>query len=310
MTPGKIMYCAIPTRLRHLSEQIKKMVREYGFTPVVPFDLGPYEDFEGNPRIGRERTLELMLHLMYACDIVGIFGISEGVLGELKGALDIGTEVRVFHGLDPLWEEKYEEYKGRYSDLLARLRGENHLIALVGPRAIGKTFWSDRLLDQFHPGLVRVRNTTTRPPRDNNDHNSYRFVSTKEFREGIVAREFLEWDEYASQLYGSSFEEIRKVLDHTSGIFAITPNGAIALNNHRLEFNLKIILMIPDSEKVLRENFERRKITDPVEQDRLLIDARNFALPSNVEHEKVVITGDIARDHKALINIVSPLMPT
>lgn len=301
----------MPTRLQRLKGLAKKIARRCGYAPTVPFDVGAFKDFEGG-RIGRERTLKFMIGYMRLCQTVGIFGISDGVMGELKDALDEGKEIRVFYGLDPEWEKMYEQLKGKYSDLFARLRGKNHLIALVGPRCVGKTFWSDRLLEKLKGKLLRVKNTTTRAPRDKKDYDSYRFISKKEFRKGIREYRFLEWDKYPKKpnghYYGSSLKEIRRVLDKQSGIFAITPKGAAALNGHRLEINLTIILLVPKSVKTLRKNFLRRNITGEKEQADLIEDAKTFILPENVRHHRVEITGDTPKDENKIMRIVESLI--
>lgn len=308
----RIMYCAFPTRLRHLREQVKQIARAWGYAPVIPFDIGDFEDFEGNPRIGRPPTIEFMLHVLggrkSGCGTLGIFGISDGSMGELKCALDAEKPVRVFPGLDPEWGKMYEQLKCKYNDLLARLRGNNQLVALVGARAIGKTFWSEFLLKHFGERLKRVKNTTTRTSRNKEDRKSYQFVREEEFKKGIQEYQFLEWDKYQSNYYGSSLKEIRKVLNKTHGIFAITPRGATALNSHRLEINLTTILLVPELEKVLLQNFDRRGITDPKKHAELLGDAKNFTLPPEVRHQKVVVTGDTEKDAKNILKIVEPLI--
>ncbi|MDP1719207.1 MAG: hypothetical protein Q8L24_02160 [bacterium] len=303
----KIMYCAMPTRLQHLAEKIEKIAWESGYAPSIPFNVGPFKYFEGGI-IGRPETLRFMIDYMDICGTVGVFGISEGVMGELKAALDKGKKIRVFPGLDPEWDKKYEELEPRYGDLFSRLRGKNQLIALVGARAIGKTFWSDFLLKSFGKSLGRVKNTTTRTPRSPEDHESYRFISEAEFNTEIRSCQFLEWDKYQGNHYGSSLNEIRRVLNKTHGIFAITPNGAAALNSHRLEVNLTTILLAPESEKVLLQNFGHRGITDPEKRAELLEDAKNFTLPTEVRHRKVVITGDTEKDAKNILEIVEPLI--
>ncbi|MBI5139937.1 MAG: hypothetical protein HZA94_00605 [Candidatus Vogelbacteria bacterium] len=61
----------------------------------------------------------------------------------------------------------------------------------MGPRAVGKTFWIDYLLETYGSRLGRVKNTTTRAPRDERDHMSYNFISKKEFRNGLRGHRFL-----------------------------------------------------------------------------------------------------------------------
>ncbi|MEK7653725.1 MAG: hypothetical protein AAB345_00380 [Patescibacteria group bacterium] len=305
----KIMYCAMPSRLKHLRGQVQKIAWECGFAPTIPFDVGPLKYFEYGI-IGRPETLKFMIDYMKICGTVGIFGISPGVMGEMKTALDEGKKIRVFPELDPEWDAMYEKLAKdpANGDLFARLRGKNELIALVGARAIGKTFWSDNLLKHFSGKLGRVKNTTTRAPRNQEDYKSYRFLKKEEFKKGVKEHQFLEWDRYQGSLYGSSLKEIRRVLKRSPGIFAITPKGAIELNRHRLEINLTTLLLVPESKKVLLQNFDRRGITDPKKRAELLADARNFTLPPEVKHQKIVITGDTKKDEKNILKIVEPLV--
>lgn len=301
------MYCAMPTRLRDLREEVKTIARKWGYAPSIPFDIGEYEDFEGGS-IGRKRTIEFMIHVMRFCDTVGIFGISDGVMGEMKSGLDEGKEIRVCYGLDPEWEKYYEQLKDKYGDLLRRLRGPNTLIALVGASAIGKTFWSDELIKRFAGGLKRVKSTTTRQLREAKDRDSYNFVGVEEFQKGIEQNLFLEHDKYLDNYYGSSWTDVKSTLKESCGIFAITPEGAKAFYNCRMEMNLKFILMVPESEEVLRNNYARRGINDPIKEEQLLSKVSHFDLPPEIPHELVVISGDTEKDREKLLKVIEPLI--
>jgi len=303
------MYCAMATRLRHLREKVKEIARRWGYAPVIPFEIGALEDFEKGI-VGREGALDYMLYInRYPKSDTGVFMISDGAMGEFRDALDSKKEIRVDLSLDPEWEKYYDELKPKYGDLFARLRGSHHLIVLVGPRAVGKTFWSERLLRTFPFNLKRVKNTTTRAPRDEKDHESYNFVSREEFEQGIREDRFLEYDQYQGNYYGSSFEEIKRVLKKNSGIFAITPAGAKALYERRFEINLKIVQLAPHTQEVLKRNFQMRPDIkdDPVKQNELLEDAKNFTLPEEMDHEFALLTGDADLDGEKIISIMNPL---
>lgn len=114
------------------------MAREKGFIPVIPFDLGSYEDFEGNPRFGRGRALEFCLKLQADCDVAGVFGVSEGVMTELRDAIGKRKEVYLFPGLDPDWDKYYAELSPRYGDLFAELRGKTTFSSSLAPAPSGK----------------------------------------------------------------------------------------------------------------------------------------------------------------------------
>lgn len=302
---GLAMYCAIPTRLRHLGSEFAKLAFAEGFAPTLPHDLGPFEYFEGNPRFGRGKTLELMNRVMACYPAMGIFGISAGVLGELDLALAlrrIGDQklIRVYPGLDPLWDEEYRKLAPKYRFPLERLRGEHVMIVFVGGRGVGKTFHANRAQKEL--GCKKIRTTTTRPARDDADHESYYFIGRDEFLARKENGDFLEWDEYNGHFYGSTLQEIRKVLETHHGILALTPRGASALSRHRYEINIACYLLKAESHLLL-ENLRRRKITDPKEIESAIRDNESFNLPPEVEHTRFVLSGDDKNDLQLMESI-------
>ena len=268
-----------------------------------PFLCGDFSDFEGG-LVGREGTLQWTLHLQRGCYWSGYFGISDGVMRELEDRLkwDREKRMRVFYDdagtpFDDKWAEEYERLKKVYGDLLAELRGPNRLIALVGPRAVGKTYWIERLFARNHVRFGRVKTTTTRQPRNGQDQQYYNFVTKEQFQEKVDAREFLEYVEYEEQCYGSSLPEIRKVLNRKNGIFAITTEGAEALYRSRFEFNVEfIVLKAPP--RVLKKNLEKRGILDPKEQERLIQKAEQFVFPSHIPHQLIECSRTIADEER------------
>ncbi|MBI2048733.1 MAG: hypothetical protein HYT30_02290 [Parcubacteria group bacterium] len=291
---GKIMYCAIPTRIRDRADKARAMARQAGYSPVIPFDVGPYEDFEGG-QIGRERTLDFMIKIQRNCDVLGFFGVSDGTMGELKDALDRTQHVRVFRGLDDHWDSEYYKYKMKWGDLLARLTSGHPIIVLVGTSAVGKSYWIDRLLARFQGKLHRVKNTTTRQKRDEWDEQSYRFISKEDFKRGIEEGAFFEWDSYLGEYYGSSITELQEVLQHSAGVFALTPPGARALYERRGAMGVALIHMVPATDEVLIRNFERRGI-DQDKHAQLIAAAKSFTLPPTMIHATIPITGDTPKD--------------
>jgi len=307
----RLMYLAHPTRKIALGRRLKDFAKGRGYSPVDPFDLG--EDLEFG-LVGRKATLDLDLCVQHGCGVTGVFGISEGVMGEVRDRLgwDPGKNIRVFRRdeageFDEKWDEEYKRLKKKYGDVLAELRGSNTLIVLVGPSAVGKTYWSEALKSHFGDSLERVKNTTTRPPRDEKDHDYYYRVSREAFKMGIENRAFLEHVNYLGEYYGSSLDEAKKVLRSSNGIFALTPEGAKALHECSLEINLKIILLKPESESVLVKNLKRRGEVAPDAVAKKIQKAKDFVLPKEVEHEKVLITGT-KYDRDKIFGAVTPYL--
>jgi guanylate kinase len=302
----KIMYCATPSRLRHKSGEVKEFARKMGYVPVIPFDVGPFEEFEGG-KIGRARTIALMLQLERGCDATGVFGLSDGTMLEFEDAIIRRQEVRLIPELDPEWDMRKDGYNKQYGPLFGIIRERNWLVVLVGPTAIGKTFWSDWLLENYFGRLRRVRNTTTRTPRNDADRDSYRFISEEEFKREIDSGNFLEHDRYLNDYYGSSRKEIANVLQFSSGIFALTPKGAAAVYKLSDECNVGVVLLLPESEDVLLHNFDRRSITDVGKRRMLIEKAKEFKLGSAVTNYATVhLSGDFKTDKSRILAAIAP----
>ncbi|MDE1969966.1 MAG: hypothetical protein KGI50_00060 [Patescibacteria group bacterium] len=298
---GLIMYCMIPTRLRGERERARTLSRADGYAPTIPFDIGEFEDFEGGT-IGRERTLQFMLHVLSFCDVVGLFGISEGTMIELNRAIALGKTVLLYPDFDPQWNAAYENLKHTYGDPLSHVRGTHHLIVFVGPRAVGKTFYMDRFIEKFPDLLRRIKTTTTRSPRNEKDHEYYSFVSQSEFNTKLAQGQFVEHDTYHGVSYGSTLLHIREVLSTHHGIYALTPGGVHAIWKRHHDINLTIITLLPASPEVLATHIKRRGIEDPHER------IEDFLLPSSVPHYTILITGEDRKDESNLLEIIRPIL--
>jgi len=84
-----------------------------------------------------------------------------------------------------------------------KLVSQGKLIVLTGPSGVGKGTLM-RLLLSRHPELNYSISATTRPPRRGEvDGKDYYFISRSEFQRLIEKGEFLEWAEFAGNLYGT-----------------------------------------------------------------------------------------------------------
>jgi guanylate kinase len=87
------------------------------------------------------------------------------------------------------------------------------VVVLSAPSGGGKTTISRALL-QRHPKRFgySVSATTRRPRAGERDGEAYHFLSREEFQRRRGAGEFLEWAEYAGELYGTLRAEVDRVL--------------------------------------------------------------------------------------------------
>lgn len=108
---GQLAYCASPARITENKESIIEYVSSIGFAPFHPFISFPYEKFEGNGKIGREKSMEYCKRMVKSCDIFFLFGISEGtLLEELPVAVESGIPIILNKEFDQKWDKKTKEF--------------------------------------------------------------------------------------------------------------------------------------------------------------------------------------------------------
>lgn len=108
------------------------------------------------------------------------------------------------------------------------IAGSPGLICLVGPSASGKSFISDKLVE--NPMFKKVRALTTREPRDDSgDLRDYHFVTEEQFQAAIDGDDLVEYTVYAGHKYGIAKSEIADIWkDGRIAVKAMDINGAMA----------------------------------------------------------------------------------
>jgi hypothetical protein len=93
-------------------------VTNQGYAPLHPFQAFPYERFEGNPRIGRAKSMEWCLKLIDISDEFWMFGVSDGTLEEVTHAKTRIPIKLKFDGFDSEWNKFYAQLGSKYSNPL------------------------------------------------------------------------------------------------------------------------------------------------------------------------------------------------
>jgi hypothetical protein len=115
---GQLVYCATPSRLSHLAEDISQYTHEKGYAPLQPLTALPRQHFEDNPQVGREKTMGYCLEIVDWCKEFWLFGISKGTVREFLSAIDSRKPIRLITGFDSEWESKAVELN--VADMLRR----------------------------------------------------------------------------------------------------------------------------------------------------------------------------------------------
>lgn len=177
------------------------------------------------------------------------------------------------------------------------------LIVLSGSSGVGKSTIIDRVLE-VRPDIYFSVSFTTRAPREGEaDGVDYHFVTREDFEERIARGEFLEYAEYAGNLYGTSMSVIREQLDcGTDVLLDIEVQGAANVRKKMPE--AVTLFVVPPSFAVLSERLHKRG-TDSEEkiQQRLAI-ARKEAreIP---DYHYVVVNDDLDRAVEETLSILT-----
>ena len=97
----------------------------------------------------------------------------------------------------------------------------NHgkIIVIVAPSGAGKTTIAQRLLKEY-PQIKFSVSATTRPPRKGEtDGQDYYFLDEDEFDQKVDDNQFLEWEFYSGNKYGTLRSEVDKLVE--SGYFPL-----------------------------------------------------------------------------------------
>ncbi len=179
--------------------------------------------------------------------------------------LSCDIKVMQDHGIDTSYLEEKLETKQEELKKLSRERhnsnsnNENGLLIVVSaPSGTGKTTICKKILE-IVPNLRFSVSYTTRPPRQGERNgNDYYFISEDEFRKKINAGEFAEWAENYGHLYGTSFLEIKRLLDSKIDILLdVDPRGAKALKERYPDGIF--VFVLPPSIDVLEARLKGRR---------------------------------------------------
>lgn len=122
---SRLIYCATPSRLSQHKEVIMDFVTNKGLAPFHPFQGFPFERYEGNQKVGREKSMEYCLRAVNMCDEFWMFGISNGTLQELVEAIRIGKPIQLhFQEWTPgdiEWKVHYDKLSTQYHNPLVNL---------------------------------------------------------------------------------------------------------------------------------------------------------------------------------------------
>ena len=139
------------------------------------------------------------------------------------------------------------------------------LIVVTGPSGVGKGTLLKKLLQQYPDRLLFSISATTRSPRSGEENGrEYFFWNREEFEQKRDAGEFLEWAEYAGNLYGTPRPPIKQAI--ALGQIVLLEIELKGARQVAKSFpTAKRIFIAPPSMEILEERLRQRS-TDSDEQ--------------------------------------------
>lgn len=133
----------------------------------------------------------------------------------------------------------------------------NFLLVLSAPSGGGKTTLAKSLLASRADTAYSV-SATTREPRKGEEHGkAYYFLTRLEFERRVAAGEFLEWAEYAGNLYGTLKSEVERIF--AAGKHAVLDIEVQGARKVRDTFPEAVhVFVLPPSAPVLLERLQGR----------------------------------------------------
>ncbi len=175
-------------------------------------------------------------------------------------------------------------------------------IVISGPSGVGKGTICNRLLNELNAWYSV--STTTRAPRDGEINGvNYFFVTKEEFENKIKEGEFLEYNIYNGNYYGTSKEIVVDKINEGINVFSeIDVNGA---HNIKKVFpDALLIYIAPPSIEVLKERLISRG-TESIEKINQRLEIAEKELKEVDFYDYVVINDDLDKATDEVRNIIT-----
>ena len=133
---------------------------------------------------------------------------------------------------------------------------ENIMVILSSPSGVGKTTLTKKIQQKYQSFKVSVSHTT-RSPRSNEINGvDYYFISTQKFQKLIKQNYFYEYAKIFENYYGTSKNEVDKLISNNDIIFDIDWQGTKQISKFKNLKFIKIFLTIDKDE--LHERLTKR----------------------------------------------------
>ncbi|HIF62025.1 MAG TPA: guanylate kinase [Candidatus Pelagibacter sp.] len=183
------------------------------------------------------------------------------------------------------------------------LNNDGIMVILSSPSGVGKTTLV-KLLSKSRDFYTSISHTTRKPRNNEEEGKDYYFVNNDQFQNLIKKKEFLEYANVFSHLYGTTKTPVIKNLENSKNVvFDIDWQGTEQIKKKNLEYKLLTLFVLPPSKKALFNRLSNRDM-----KDKLIVDERMKEFNKDVLHWKsydyVVINDDLQRCFKEICELI------
>ena len=183
------------------------------------------------------------------------------------------------------------------------LNSDGIMIILSSPSGAGKTTLV-KLLSKSRDFYTSISHTTRKPRNNEEEGKDYYFVNNDQFQNLIKKKEFLEYANVFSHLYGTTKTPVIKNLENSKNVvFDIDWQGTEQIKKKNLKYKLLTLFVLPPSKKALFNRLSNRDM-----KDKLIVDERMKEFNKDVLHWKsydyVVINDDLQRCFKEICELI------
>ena len=177
------------------------------------------------------------------------------------------------------------------------------MVILSSPSGAGKTTLV-KLLSESRDFYTSISHTTRKPRNNEEEGKDYYFVNNDQFQNLIKKKEFLEYANVFSHLYGTTKTPIIKNLENSKNVvFDIDWQGTEQIKKKNLEYKLVTFFVLPPSKKALFNRLSNRDM-----KDKLIVDDRMKEFNKDILHWKnydyVVINDDLQRCFNEIYELI------
>ncbi len=179
------------------------------------------------------------------------------------------------------------------------------LIILSGPSGVGKGTIRRYIMEKFNFPLSYSISMTTRPQREKEVEGvDYYFVSNEEFQRNIDANNFLEWEEFVGNRYGTPKDKVEELRNQGKNVLLeIEVNGAGEVMSKIDDDRVISFFLMPPSIDALESRIRRRKTeSEEIIQQRLNKGKKEMTMTA--QYDYVILNDDVARASQEIVDLI------